>query len=161
MRARFALTLGAFFILSAPPAWAGDLNQQGLDLFRAGRFQEAINAYQQALEAQPDYPVALNNLGIAQYRLGRYAEAEISFKQAMALKADYVQPVINLGLVYFRTGRYLPALQQYWAAKRIDPYYTKLRVTKRKAEELVEEELDQHPDDPRLLQLKARLEGTP
>ncbi|HBN10217.1 MAG TPA: hypothetical protein DD435_16795 [Cyanobacteria bacterium UBA8530] len=164
---RFALPILFFSILSGGGAFAleaSEWNQQGLDLFRAGNDSGAIEAYHQALSIQKDYPIALNNLGIAHYRSGDYPKAEENFKRAIALKGDYVQAVVNLGLVYFRTGRYLDALQQYWKAKSIDPFYVKMRVNKRKAEELLDEELRQHPNDPRLEKLremKGKMENLP
>ncbi|HEY9764949.1 MAG TPA: tetratricopeptide repeat protein, partial [Chroococcales cyanobacterium] len=148
---RFALPILLFSLFFGRPAFAleaSEWNQQGLDLFRAGNDSGAIEAYHQAIAKQKDYPIALNNLGIAHYRHGDFPQAEENFKRAIALKGDYVQAVVNLGLVYFRTGRYFDALQQYWKAKNIDPFYVKMRVNKRKAEELLDEEQKQHPNDP-------------
>ncbi|HAC63794.1 MAG TPA: hypothetical protein DCF68_09705, partial [Cyanothece sp. UBA12306] len=49
-------------------------------------YQEAIEAWNKALEIKPDYDEAWNNRGIALGNLGRYEEAIASYDQALEIK---------------------------------------------------------------------------
>ncbi|HUG40657.1 MAG TPA: tetratricopeptide repeat protein, partial [Longimicrobiales bacterium] len=57
--------------------------ERGNRHFRAGRYREAVEAYQGALEDGEDSAVLRYNLGTALLRLGRYAEAEEHLKAAL------------------------------------------------------------------------------
>jgi tetratricopeptide (TPR) repeat protein len=51
------------------------LNDKGVTLNNLGRYNEAIQAFDAALETHPDQPSILGNKGVALYELGRHEEA--------------------------------------------------------------------------------------
>jgi tetratricopeptide (TPR) repeat protein len=78
-----------------------------------GRYQEAIEAYRQAIRIKPDYAEAYCGLGLAHYKLSRYQDAIESYKQAIRIKPNYVEAHCNLGLAYDKLGRYQNAIEAY------------------------------------------------
>jgi Flp pilus assembly protein TadD len=93
----------------------------GLALDQAGRLQEAIGHYEQALRLKPDYAEAHYNLGIALGRLGRGPEAIAQFEQALQLDPDYAKAHNNLGLALVSVGRLPEAMGHWEQALRIAP----------------------------------------
>jgi tetratricopeptide (TPR) repeat protein len=74
----------------------------GVALVNAGRLQEAIEHYEQALRLKPDYVEAHNNLGAALANAGRLQEAIEHYQQALRLKPDFTNAYYNLALAYDR-----------------------------------------------------------
>ncbi|MGA2604403.1 MAG: tetratricopeptide repeat protein [Verrucomicrobiia bacterium] len=93
----------------------------GLALEQAGRVQEAIRHYEQALRINPDYAEAHYNLGIALGRLGRGPEAIAQFEQALRLDPDYAKAHNNLALALVPLGRLPEAMGHWEQALRIKP----------------------------------------
>jgi tetratricopeptide (TPR) repeat protein len=62
---------------------------RGLALSSLGRYEEAIDSYDQALQVKHDYHDAWKNRGLALYYLGRYKEAIDSYNQASQIELDY------------------------------------------------------------------------
>ncbi len=77
-------------------------NNLGFALANAGRLQEAIEHYRQALRLNPDYVKAHNNLGFALANAGRLQEAIEHYRQAMRLNPDFTNAYFNLALAYAR-----------------------------------------------------------
>jgi tetratricopeptide (TPR) repeat protein len=48
-----------------------------------GRYEEAIEAYNEAIKIDPQFAFAWNNKGLALSSLGRYEEAEQCFQRAI------------------------------------------------------------------------------
>jgi len=72
-------------------------NNFGVALLKAGRFSEAICAFETAGALQPGYVRALVNLGKALRELGRPSESLIRLREALDIEPDYVPALINLG----------------------------------------------------------------
>jgi len=66
---------------------------QGNELRDLGKLQEALAAYEQAIQLDPDYADAYNGQGNALSELGRQEEALGAYKQAIRLDPDQVPPV--------------------------------------------------------------------
>lgn len=67
-------------------------------IFRqSGRFIEALEANQKAVELIPNDAEALMNLGIVYNELGNLIETEKCYRQAIELKPDFIKAYINLG----------------------------------------------------------------
>jgi len=60
-------------------------------LEQAGRIQEAIRHYEQALRIKPDFADAHYNLGNALEKAGPVPEAIQHYKQALRIKPDFTQ----------------------------------------------------------------------
>ncbi|MBU2532037.1 MAG: tetratricopeptide repeat protein [Alphaproteobacteria bacterium] len=59
----------------APSVRAQAFSLRALALSLIGRYNEAVNDYDQALSLMPNQPVTLNNRAWALYKMGRFAEA--------------------------------------------------------------------------------------
>jgi Tfp pilus assembly protein PilF len=89
----------------------------GVEALRAGRAQEAISEYDQALKLQPDFPEAYLGRGLAyEFGFGRLDEAEKDYRKALALKKDYPEAHNDLGQLLAKTGRLEQAVAEFDAA---------------------------------------------
>jgi protein O-mannosyl-transferase len=95
----------------------------GFALAQAGRTQEAIGEYMQAVQLQPDFAEVHNNLGVAFLQLGRTHEAVAEYEQALRIKPDYVDAHHNLEMALGQTGKTEDAVEQYEQALRINPNF--------------------------------------
>ncbi len=93
----------------------------GLALAAAGRYEEAIPHYQQALQARPDSLEAHYELGRALTLLGRFEEAIEHYRRAVEIDANYADAHINLGLALAGRGQFNEAIAQYETALQINP----------------------------------------
>ena len=84
---------------------AAALVEKGLKEFAAGRFEQAVAQYAEALRAHPQYAAAHNNMGSAHFALGRNDEAVAAFKRAVEIEPAYAQAHFNLALMYIKQGR--------------------------------------------------------
>jgi tetratricopeptide (TPR) repeat protein len=96
-------------------------NALGVAYGGLGRYQDAIDAYKQAIRIDPDYPEAHLNLGVAYCKLGRMQEAIEDFKEAIRGKPNYAEAYNNLGFVYDTLGRLQDAIDAYKQAIKIRP----------------------------------------
>lgn len=87
-----------------------------------GRYEEAIQAYKEAIRLKPDY-AAYNNLANTYYELGRYEEAIRAIQQAIRLEPEHAGGYYNLGNACDELGRYEEAIQAYKKAIRLKPDY--------------------------------------
>jgi tetratricopeptide (TPR) repeat protein len=90
-------------------------------LQEAGRFGEALPAFEQAIALKPDYAEAHNGRGIALANSQRSGEAVSSFDKAIALKPDYAEAYNNYGLVLQDLNRFDEALAQFDKAIALKP----------------------------------------
>lgn len=84
---------------------AAALVEKGLKEFAAGRFEQAVAQYAEALRAHPRYAAAQNNMGSAYFALGRNDEAVAAFKRAIEIAPGYAQAHFNLALMFIKLGR--------------------------------------------------------
>ena len=96
-------------------SWLGTASEQ------AGKLQEAIGHYGEALRIKPDYAGAHYNLGRVLVRLGRLPEAIEHYEQALKIDPDFVDAHNNLGAVLWQTDRVPEAIEQFEQALKIDP----------------------------------------
>jgi len=104
-----------------PNAWLAH-NNLGAALVQAGRLEDALAQYEQALRIKPDYATAHNNLGVALRQTGRIQEAIRHYELALRINPDMADAHNNLGFALARLGRVKEAIEQYDQALRIEPY---------------------------------------
>jgi tetratricopeptide (TPR) repeat protein len=117
----------------AEPAGAGrrsadDWFDTALDCEFAARTRaEAINAYNRALQADPQRIDALLNCGTLHYEDGNLEKASEYFQRAIALDADNALAHFNLGSVLDEIGEVEAARQHLRLAVRLGPDYPDAR----------------------------------
>lgn len=83
---------------------AGEANDLGVWLERAGRVQDALDRYVDSLRIDPDRAYVQVNRGNALAALGRSAEAEDAYRQALSLDPDNVAGLNNLACALVDRG---------------------------------------------------------
>jgi tetratricopeptide (TPR) repeat protein len=111
----------AFNLLASVERCAEAHYNLGVALRQAGRIEEAIGHYEQAVRLQPDYAMAHINLGVDLYQLGRVEEAIGQYEQALRAKPDSFEAHNNLGNALRKLGRPQEAIGHYEQALRIRP----------------------------------------
>ena len=84
---------------------------------------QAIEAYQKALELDPDHAAAHINLGTLYYNRREYTLAEQHYRQAIDVDPRYALAYFDLGNVLDETGRLPEAAQAYRTALQFAPTY--------------------------------------
>lgn len=70
------------------------LYQEALDLEAAGKSEEAVEAYRNAIRACPKMPEAHFNLGVSLALLGQPDEAVRAWQRAVWLKPDFLNELV-------------------------------------------------------------------
>ena len=63
---------------------------------RLDQYEEATNAFENAVLFDPENSVSHNNLGVAQYQNGAYRDAVSSFQKAVDIAPQYQEAQNNL-----------------------------------------------------------------
>lgn len=82
----------------------------------AGRYDDAINAFQGAILYAPSDADAYFGLGHAFFNSGRWDEAAEAFKRAVVINPKDFEAFLYLGASYFRSGQYEQAIDAYKSA---------------------------------------------
>jgi tetratricopeptide (TPR) repeat protein len=91
MASKHAGTSGAHFL-------------RGDSLARAGKWQEALEAFNQALKTDPGSPLALNARGIVHVALQQWDAAIDDFASSSAANPDLADSAANLGTLFIHKG---------------------------------------------------------
>lgn len=102
---------------------AAEFFQQGNSAFLQGNYEQAIAAYDQAIEYKPDYYQAWSNRGSTLFQRRDYEEALQSYDRALALKSEYPEAWNNRGSVLVKMKQYQDALPSYKKALQLKPNY--------------------------------------
>ncbi|MDQ1261016.1 MAG: hypothetical protein QG575_197 [Euryarchaeota archaeon] len=105
-----------------------DWFMKGLDLYNQEKFNDSLQAYNRALELDPNDFEAWNNKGIDEGLLGRYDDALVSFGKALDINESYAEAWYNMGVIYDFKGYYSTAVQAYKKATQLNPSYQKALV---------------------------------
>ncbi len=104
-------------------AEADRLVKQALDAETAGRKDDALSLYVQAIDTWPGLAIAWNNYGLLLLERGEYADAVTAFQEAANLEPSDPRPVTHIGLAYWETGWAAQALEYFDRALTINPQY--------------------------------------
>jgi tetratricopeptide (TPR) repeat protein len=99
---------------------AENLYCRGCEL-ESSKPEEAISAYRDALEANPEHADAHINLGRLLHESGNPGAAEEHYRRAIAARPDDPTAVFNLGVSLEDLGRFAEALEAYESALSLDP----------------------------------------
>ena len=85
------------------------------------KYNEALDAYQQAIRLDPNNAIAYHSMGNAFHKLKRHEEALDAYRQAVRLDPNDAIAYANLGDTFNTLKRYEEALDAYRQAIRLDP----------------------------------------
>ncbi|MGQ9887922.1 MAG: tetratricopeptide repeat protein [Aggregatilineales bacterium] len=102
---------------------SAERNNAGNALYAQGDYSLALQAYQEAMVADPDHPVPYYNAASALRQTGRLQAAAAALEQALKTADGPLAAAVyyNLGNVYFELARYEEALAAYREALLLDP----------------------------------------
>lgn len=106
-----ALLNAALAQLGGHPDKAHLLNQLGIALIKTDQHNDAIRAFEEAVQLQPTFFEALGNLGSAQHLTGQIIDAENNLRKAIQV-APTAARRSNLGAVLLARGNYIEAIVQ-------------------------------------------------
>lgn len=118
---RYSEALEAFTRFAELKPGAVAYNQVGITLAELGRFQDALDSYNKALEYTPDDPIVIQNAGMTSVNLGRCKEAIELLERARLLGRKGPELVANLGYAYARRKNYKKALLEFQTLSRMRP----------------------------------------
>jgi tetratricopeptide (TPR) repeat protein len=99
--------------------------QHGLQLEETGAPpDQAIDAYQKAIAANPHAAGALVNLGTLYYRMRKFSDAENHYLKAVEADPKYALAHFNLGNLYDEMGDIDRARTHYETALAVNPAYS-------------------------------------
>lgn len=104
--------------------------ERGCDLdTESATYEEAAEAYRQAIEIAPDFADAHCNLGSVYFNQDSREKAKACFQQAIELEPGHVEANLNLGAIREEEGADESALRHYRAALETDPLYADVHVS--------------------------------
>ncbi|MCJ7488112.1 MAG: protein kinase [Candidatus Aminicenantes bacterium] len=77
----------------------------GIDYYGTGAYDQAIKAFNQVLELDPNYEPAHNMLGYTYLKMGEFSKAVEHLKKSASLLPGEANPLDSLGEAYFWMGR--------------------------------------------------------
>ncbi len=95
-------------------------NNKGVTLEKAGKYAEAIKAYDQAIKLNPKYIEAWNNKGVALYNLERYEVSIRVYDQAIKLDPNDADVWYNKGIALEKLGKYEEANKCFKKSKELE-----------------------------------------
>lgn len=95
------------------PGKARPHNNLGDALKKAGRIDEALTQFEQALIIKPDYPDAMNNLATVYNFHNRRQEARTLLLHALELQPGHIQARYNLAMTLYDEGLIRDAEEQF------------------------------------------------
>lgn len=97
----------------------------GRTKYNENRFEEAVNAFRQALKLSPENVKAEDNLGLSYEGLGRREEAEKAYRDAIRWQSQLLQqnpgPYLDLGILLVEQNRPQDAIPYLQQAVQISP----------------------------------------
>lgn len=101
----FAMLISALFCAGCTGKTADDWANEGEGLYNQGKYEEAIQAFDKAIEIEPQFAAAWNNKGVTLNRLGRYEEALQVYDKALEFDPQFTKARNNKCLTLEKLGR--------------------------------------------------------
>ena len=98
---------------STSPSSATDWYNVGYSASNAGKYQEAVTDFQNAISLKSDYAEAYNMLGFCTRKLGNVSQAFTYYETALKLKPNFPEAREYYGEAYLQQGNLAKAVQQY------------------------------------------------
>ncbi|MBN2566431.1 MAG: tetratricopeptide repeat protein, partial [Candidatus Eisenbacteria bacterium] len=104
-----------------------NLINDAITAYNAGRTDEAIRGFEEAVALKPQYPDIRCRLAIAYGELERYEEAVGQLREALAINPDYIDALFYHGVYSLKLGKYREACESLKRGVEIEPDYWDLR----------------------------------
>ena len=92
---------------------AYELDRQGQQFYKQKKYDEALQAFHQAVELKPNDAVLLNNLGFIYYRMNRYDDALLWLEKTLSADPKRKEAHGNIAELYLKMGRRSEAKSHY------------------------------------------------
>jgi predicted O-linked N-acetylglucosamine transferase (SPINDLY family) len=110
-------------LLNRKPDYAIAYFNLGQFYRRQGRHNDAIAAYERAIENNPVHVEAYNNLGVVLMETGLMSNAIEQFNKALGIEPEYIKALNNLGHACLRLEKQAEAFTYFNRALEINPAY--------------------------------------
>jgi Tfp pilus assembly protein PilF len=97
---------------------------KGVEAFNSGKFDEARQHFEKAIETYPSYATAYNMLGLTFLKQRDTKRGQEAFEKAINLNDNFADAYVNLAKIYFHQQKYSesePLLQKSVAAEPRNP----------------------------------------
>jgi len=155
--------------LALEPNRADCYSNLGIIFQSAGKLEKAIAAYQRAIAIDPSHANTHSNLGVLLKATGKPSEAEAAYRTAIQLNPQYIDAYTNLGILLNGLKRTKEASACYCKVITLRPKHRDARRLLAlahctlgeigEAVKILEEWLDEEPDDPIALHMRAACTG--
>jgi len=134
MRVELFLTLAIFALLLVPVVGqeksASDWNDEGTNLTHSGQYDDAVNAFNEAIDMDPSFAEAWCNKGIALDELGKHDEAIDAYDEAIKINPQLIGAWYNKGITLDEQNNHEGAIEAYDEAIKIDPRFAEAWTNK-------------------------------
>jgi cytochrome c-type biogenesis protein CcmH/NrfG len=93
---------------------------QGVAYDNLQKYEDAIEAYRQALRLQPEYADAWYNLGITYGNLKKYGLATLAYEEAVRIEPERASAWFNLGVAYYFQDKREKVREIYQTLRKLD-----------------------------------------
>jgi len=100
----------------------------GFALEAAGRPEEALASFSQAVQDRPVFAESRNALGVALMNRGRLNEADAQIREALRIKPEFAAAHNNLGMLLAQQGQAGEATVQFLEGLRLEPNNAVMRT---------------------------------
>ena len=90
---------------------AQDKLSQGIEAYKAGKFDQAIQLLSEFISSNPNEPDAYFHLGNAYFKKGDWKQAVASYQKALENKPKDSELLFQLGMAYYNNKEQKPALE--------------------------------------------------
>ena len=102
---------------------ATDLYNRGNTLYNLSRFEEALAAYEKAINLRPDYAEVWQEKAKTLYELKKYQESQLAYDKAIELKPEYLEAWTGRGYALDKLQKSQEAIASFENALKIQPDY--------------------------------------
>ena len=102
---------------------AEDYYDAGVKYMEFGRYKEAINMLETAINMKPVFPDAINTLGVCYTKKEEYEKAIEFYEKALGQSGDHAGFMLNIAISHFMMGNKGMAKEKYDEVILIDPVF--------------------------------------
>lgn len=113
----------------------------GLQLYRRGLYDDAIEKFEKLIQKFPNFKEAHSILGNAYFRNQMYTDAAREYQKVKLIDPANLDAYENMGVIYANTGDYEKAIQEWEHILEVNPKRQDIKENIKRASELLQEKL--------------------